>query len=212
MWLSQTRSLVQTISPSQVQIDLACLAGTIPPRNTATDYSYGDKNEMLSNAAAGLESLQSYCWNCGPHGCHSRYTSDACSNPSFEPASAAISLLDTYGLSGTMLYSYVNPVTGKADSISLLPHDMYNVPFCTAFRYDTQYFSQGTSIYFDTYPKILTSLKESEIDCGSRRILPTSMQSQEKVIQRLRREPGVNRKVIWNSSRCAVLGKILKFC
>ena len=165
------------MSLDQIQADLGSLARTIPARSTATDFAYGDRGEVLALVSAQLESLQVYCWNCltvaGIPSCHSRYRDAACSSPSYDPDSVALTMLDAYGLSGTIQYSYIDPATAKAATVSLLPQGAQSVPFCSAFQNPSQVPHSRRS-YFDTYPSMLTAVKRAEVDCKSRRELPAA--------------------------------------
>ena len=124
---------------------------------------------MLSLVSQGLESLENFCWNCGTESCNARTKDSSCANPSFEPISATMSLLDAYGLSGTVQYSYIDPATGKGVAVSLLSQNASFVPFCSAFQ--SEYY-HSRDIYFESYPALLTQIKSAEVDCASRRWLP----------------------------------------
>ena len=110
---AQTKSLSSSTDPTRLQGSLRALASTIPPRSALTDYHYGDPFELLSLENAGVEALQAYCWNCQARGCFPRMRSEVCTDPFFEPLSAALVLLDSYGMAGSVQYTFIDPATGR---------------------------------------------------------------------------------------------------
>ncbi len=163
---SQTKSLSSSTDPTRLQGSLRVLASTIPPRSALTDYHYGDPFELLSLANAGLEALQGCCWNCQARGCFPRMRSDAGTDPFFEPLSAALVLLDSYGMAGSVQYTFIDPATGKAKSQSLLGGGAESVAFCSTMPRRSADSHTATS-YQALYASWLAAIKGAETECES---------------------------------------------
>jgi hypothetical protein len=172
--VGQTRSLLEDVSPDQLQIDFQCLASTVPSRSAKTDFAYGDPYELLALASSQLRALMNYCWNCNGRPwpqCNARYKDKACY--SFVPLSSSLSMLDAYGLSGTAFYEQFNPVTGKVETISLLDGGADQLQYCSLFSHH----DHSINSYFETFPSFLTAIKDAESTCGMPRQLPVELTS-----------------------------------
>jgi hypothetical protein len=170
---------VNDISAEQLQGGLYVLSKSVPDRNAASDYFYGDAYELLALVSAQRDVLQSYCYNCNGPGCFPRMDSDICTNPSFEPKSAFLLMMDSYGLAGVVQHSLMDPNTGKFTTDSLLGDSDGGVSFCSAMPHSTGFY-HNTYSYFGNFPDWLAAIKDAETGCDSHRQLSATRRTSER--------------------------------
>ena len=154
---------------NQIQEDLSSLASLVPQRSAESDFAYGDRFELLASSSQQLESLENMCWE--------SYPSDLCFDDwqaTFEPVSWGMYMMNSYGLSGSLLVSYIDKSSGKLSSANVVESGSVN--FCSAFsnfqtKFPPQDYYLQPSIYFDTYPWMLIAIQDAAVDCDSRRSL-----------------------------------------
>jgi hypothetical protein len=177
-----------SVSKDDLQMDLGCLSKTVPERKVATDYGYGDTYERLAVARFQRSAVQDYCHNCAADGCKAKLKSSACrmGDMTFEPASASLVGLFSYGIAGRITSPVLNVSTGKMEYISLLENSISEIRFCSFFSDLTnsrrhKYFSDN----YDWWPKnfelwlfpsafedtIWKEMKDVEIPCTAQRKL-----------------------------------------
>ncbi len=180
-----------SVSTDDLQMDLGCLSKTVPERMTNTDFGYGDIYERLAVAASQRKAIQAYCENCVADGCKARSTNRVCSpypgTMLFEPTSASLVGLFTYGMAGRIRSPVMDASTGKINYLNLLENSIGHIEFCTFFSD----FSQSERVkamisqfqidpqdlylfefYSFTFEDILwKEMKDKEIPCTSQRKL-----------------------------------------
>ncbi len=194
-----------SVSTDDLQMDLGCLSKTVPERRTNTDFGYGDIYERLAVAASQRKAIQAYCENCGADGCKARSTSPVCYSDTggmlFEPTSASLVGLFTYGMAGHIRSPVMDASTGKIDYVNLLENGIGQIEFCTffsdfskswrlkefkseyrdVFHYYTLFFT-----YSLTFEDIIwKEMKDREIPCTSQRKLrSTQIQNRQDIEQK----------------------------
>jgi hypothetical protein len=150
---------VPAVNSNQIQIDLASLARTVPPRNTVTDFAYGDPYEILALASLQIASLRAACW--GDH-------NPQCKVPgaNFEPISWSLYLLRSYGLAGGVKVSYIDAKTGKSNSKPILTTADGTLRFCSSLPVSPL---AGPSAFIDSFPSMLLAVQDAAVTCNSRR-------------------------------------------
>jgi hypothetical protein len=127
--MSQENSV--PVSADDLQMDLGCLSKTVPERMTSTDFGYGDTYERLAVAATQMKAVKTFCENCGADGCRARLKIRSCRTLMFEPKSASLVGLLSYGMAGHILSPVLNVSTGKMAYLNLLGSG--RIEFCTFF-------------------------------------------------------------------------------